>query len=82
MFGRIFNYKNHNYFIQIFTFIVLPSIWRHFPTVDKWYSRQDREKQIDWNARTSAAIHAIIIFITSFYAIVFDENFTYKDIRR
>jgi hypothetical protein len=49
--------------------------------VDKWYRQQEREKQIDWNSRTSAAIHAGLIFIISFYVIVFDDNFTYTDIR-
>lgn len=65
----------------IFTFIILPSIWRYLPSIDKWYNQQDREKQIDWNARTSAAIHAALIFSISFYVILFDENFTYTDIR-
>lgn len=65
----------------VFTFLIIPSIWRYFPRIDKWYRQQDYEKRLDFNARATATFHAAFIFLVSFYVMVFDADFTYRDIR-
>lgn len=64
----------------ILTWVIFPSIWRFFPTVDRWYRAQDYEKRVDWNARATATLHAAAIFLLSFGAIVAEPEFTWRDV--
>lgn len=64
----------------LLTFVILPNIWKHFPGVFQWYSKQNDDQKLDWDCRTTAIIHSSIIFILCFFLILFDENFTYTEI--
>ena len=66
-------------FFQVLTWVINPSIWRFTP-LNKVYESQKSEAKVDLNARLTAMLHATIVFLMSAYLIVFDPEFTWRDV--
>jgi len=63
----------------VLTWVINPSIWRFTP-LNKVYESQKSEAKVDLNARLTAMLHATIVFLMSAYLIVFDPEFTWRDV--
>lgn len=66
-----------------FTFVLCPIISTKFlpQKISKWYEDQPADKKLDWDARVGASLHSAIVFVITFYAIFFEEGYTYTNLQ-
>lgn len=63
--------------------MIFPRIWKFGPKrLRKWYEKEDWEKKLDWDARATATLHAALIFLLCFFAIITDSDFVGSNIYR
>jgi len=68
-------------FWTVLTFVIFPRIWKFGPKrLRKWYEKEDWEKKLDWDARATATLHAALIFLICFVAIITDTDFVGSNI--